>query len=228
MSCPDEQEPPPSTRGSVQHEPLSVRIANVLAHWPAGEPLTLNRLLERTEGRGFYLVIILLALPFVVPVSIPGVSTLLGLTTACLALRLALGLPPRLPRFLGEREISLRFQKKVLGASIRILHFIEKLVKPRRTPWMHHPVVRSANAVLMAFMALLLALPFPPLPPFTNALPSYAIILLAASMMEEDGVTIWFAYAVMLGTIIYLVAIVGALQVGLVKVWNWLEERLGT
>jgi hypothetical protein len=56
----------------------------------------------------------------------------------------------------------------------------------------------------MTFMGLLLAMPFPPLPPLTNALPCYCIILLAASMMEEDGVTIWFAYALSLGTVVYL------------------------
>jgi hypothetical protein len=56
----------------------------------------------------------------------------------------------------------------------------------------------------MTLMGLLLAMPFPPLPPLTNALPCYCIILLAVSMMEEDGVTIWFAYALSLGTIAYL------------------------
>jgi hypothetical protein len=222
MSATDDNDSPPQPR----HEPLSVSISNVLAHWPAGESLTLNKLLERTEGRGFYLVIILLALPFVVPVSIPGVSTLLGLTVALLSFRLALRLPPRLPRFLGEREVSLRFQQRVLGASIRVLRFVEKLVRPRRTPWMTHPLARSANALLMTFMALLLALPFPPLPPLTNALPSYAIILLAASMMEEDGVTIWFAYAITLGTLVYLVAIVGVLQIAFVKIWKWITAHL--
>ena len=71
---------------------------------------------------------------------------------------------------------------------------------------------RFANAMLMVVMACLLALPFPS-PPFffTNSLPCYAIILLAASMMEEDGVTIWIAYAVALGTIIYLGAILGVI-----------------
>ena len=63
---------------------------------------------------------------------------------------------------------------------------------------------RFVNALLMCFMGLLLALPFPPLPPLTNTLPCYCIILLAASMMEEDGVMIWFAYLLSLGTVVYL------------------------
>jgi hypothetical protein len=50
----------------------------------------------------------------------------------------------------------------------------------------------------------LLALPFPPFPPLTNSLPCYCIILLSASMMEEDGVAIWWAYLLCLGTTVYL------------------------
>jgi hypothetical protein len=67
---------------------------------------------------------------------------------------------------------------------------------------------------------MLLALPFPPLPPLTNSLPSYSIILLAASMMEEDGLTIWIAYSVSFGTIVYLVAMVGVLEVVLKHVYQ--------
>jgi len=70
---------------------------------------------------------------------------------------------------------------------------------------------RRGNALLLAFMAFLLALPIPPLILFSNTLPSYAIILLAASMMEEDGVLIWFGYAMSLATVIYLAVVADAI-----------------
>jgi hypothetical protein len=177
-------------------------------------------LLERTEGRGFYLVVILLSLPFIVPVSIPGVSTVLGLSVSLLSLKLAFGAQPRLPKFMGNRRLSPQVQKKVLQGSIKFLRFVEKLVKPRRTPWMTTRPARFVNAMLMALMGLFLAMPFPPLPPLTNALPCYSIILLAVSMMEEDGITIWFAYALALGTIIYLVAIIGFLEAAVMGGWK--------
>jgi hypothetical protein len=186
------------------HEPLSRKLAGILEAGSAAESITLNSLLERTEGRGFYLVVILLSLPFIVPVSIPGVSTLLGLSVALLSLKLALGAAPRLPKFMGERKLSPELQKKILLGSMKFLRLVEKLARPRRTPWMTTRPARFINALLMTFMGLLLAMPFPPLPPATNSLPCYCIILLAVSMMEEDGVTIWFAYALSLGTVIYL------------------------
>lgn len=214
--------PPPAV-----HPPLSERLAKLLEEESPATDLTLNRLLERTEGRGFYLMLILLALPFAIPVSLPGVSTLLGLSVAILAFRLALRQPPRLPKAIGEHRLSPGFRQKVVSGSVRLLRLIERLVKPRRTPWMSYRGPRAFNALVLAFMGLLLALPFPPLPPFTNSLPGYSIILLAASMMEEDGVTIWIAYAVALGTTIYLVLIARVLEAGLVRLWELLRPLLG-
>ena len=208
------------------HEPLSIKLAQIVAATPNGQAITINQLLERTEGRGFYLVIVLLALPFIVPVSLPGVSTLLGFSITLLSLRLALGKKARLPKFLGDRAFSPENQQRVLKGSLRFLRFIERLVKPRRTPWMTTRPARFLNALLMAFMGMLLALPFPPLPPLTNSLPCYTIILLAVSMMEEDGVTIWIAYAVGLGTVVYLGFIAGAIQKAFVKAYQVLHDSL--
>jgi hypothetical protein len=186
------------------HECLSEKLAQMIQDSGSTEGITLNQLLERTGGRGFYLVVILLALPFIVPLSIPGVSTVLGLAVSLLSFKLAFGASPRLPRFMGNRKLSPELQDKLLRGSVRFVRFVEKLVRPRSTPWMTTRPARFVNAMLMTLMGLLLALPFPPLPPLTNALPCYCIILLAASMMEEDGVTIWTAYALSLGTTVYL------------------------
>jgi hypothetical protein len=185
-------------------ERLSDKLAAMIEANSSPQGVTLNHLLDRTEGRGFYLVVILLALPFIVPLAIPAVSTVLGLSVSLLSFKLALGAVPRLPAFMGDRRLSPEFQSKILRGSVKFLRLVEKLTRPRRTPWMTTRPARFVNALLMAFMGILLAMPFPPLPPLTNALPCYCIILLAASMMEEDGVLIWFAYALCLGTIVYL------------------------
>lgn len=205
------------------HEPLSQKLAQILEANSNGGGVTIHRLLERTEGRGLYLVVMLLSLPFIVPVSIPGVSTVLGLIIALLCLRLALGLPPRLPKFLGERPLPPQMERNILTGSVKFLRFVEKLVKPRRTRWMSLRLAVSVNALLMTLMGFLLALPFPPVPPLTNALPCYSLILLAASMMEEDGVLIWFAYAMTLGTSIYLFVIGKVLEHAVVKCYHLIE-----
>lgn len=193
-----------ASRAKLMHQPLSQSLVKLLEEESPGAGLTLNRLLERTEGRGLYLLMIILCLPFVIPFSIPGLSTVMGTVIVVLALRLAVGKVPRLPKSLGERLLPPQMQQRVVAGSAKFLRLLEKLVRPRRTQWMTWPAARFANSLLIAFLAFLLALPLPS-PPFffTNSFPSYAIILIAVSMMEEDGLTIWLGYAAALGTVIY-------------------------
>jgi hypothetical protein len=196
---------------SVTHPPLSEDIRQVLTNAPGALPMTLNELMQRTHGRGIFLVIILLSLPFIAPIGLAGLSNVLGCVIMLLALRLALGLPPRLPRFMGDRPLPTQRLEKIAKGSVKFLQVIEKWVRPRQTQWMTWTSARRGNALLLAFMAFLLALPIPPLILFSNTLPSYAIILLAASMMEEDGVLIWFGYAMSLATVIYLAVVADAI-----------------
>ena len=171
------------------------------------EGLTLNRLLDQTEGRGLYLVVILLNLPFVVPIPLPGVSVIFGLVTLFLAVRLAFELPPHLPAFIAGRSFPREKLKPVLRGSVAILKYIERWIRPRRTEWMTWQAVRSAHALVVAWLAFLLALPIPPVPPFTNFLPGLSIVIMAAAMMEEDGVIIFLGYFLSAGTTIYFIFI---------------------
>jgi hypothetical protein len=205
------------------HVPLSARLTELLRAQGGSEGMSLNFILQRTDGRGIYLVIIFASLPFVVPVSLPGLSTVMGLIVGALSLRLARGRPAALPRFLGEHVLKPKSVQRILKASVKFLRFLEKLVKPRRTRWLAWPSARFLNGGLMVFMAVLLAMPFPPIVLFTNSLPSYAIILIAVSIMEEDGVTIWLGYAAVAATLIYFGLMGGVLVPHLVR---WVRELL--
>jgi len=185
----------------MQHSPLSQELARIMGEESASSGLTLNQILERTEGRGIFLVMILLCLPFAPFFSIPGSSTLLGTAILWLAARHALGQPAHLPRRIGDRTLKPKTRKAILVGGLKILRFLEKGVRPRGTSWMTWRAARVVNSLVIVWMGFLLALPLAI--PFTNTLPAYAIIFVAASMMEEDGVMIWMGYAASLGTTIY-------------------------
>src|SRR5437868_12708257 len=91
----------PVATSTLAYEPLSRHLARVLEG--GDDVLTANQLIERTEGRGIYFVLIILCLPFVAWISVPGLSTVAGLIIGLLALRMALGGRPRLPSRLGDR-----------------------------------------------------------------------------------------------------------------------------
>ena len=204
------------------HQPLSVSLQDIVGR--AKDRLTLNYLLDHTEGRGLYLVMILLCLPFVTPVSIPGTSVVLGSMIMVLAFGLAMGWAHRLPNFIGGKTLPPERMAKVMRASLGLLRFLERFVRPRRTSWMSWRVARGGNALLIAFMAFLLALPLPPLPPCTNMFPSYAIIFLAVSMMEEDGLMIWVGYAAALGTVIYFWLMANLISNHLHHLFDWITK----
>jgi len=192
--------PAPST-----HEPLSrtfLRIANEL---PDG-PVTLNQVLDRIGPRGPYSVLIVLSIPFITPVSLPGISNVIGCVMLLIAWRLACGVPAHLPKRAGARPIQRDRIAKILRISEKVLRFIEKFARPRRTAWLARPYFRVVNASVIGTMAAMLALPIPPTIPLSNMLPGYAVIFLSMSLMEEDGWLIWVAYAISLGTVIYLTA----------------------
>ena len=174
------------------HRPLSADLANILKEEMAEAPLTLNSLMERTEGRGVYLVMILLCLPFIQPIPLPGVSTVLGAVIVLLAISRARDSAPRLPKFIGDRAFPPNFGSRLLGGSIKFLQFLERWVKPRGDAWISWRGVRIFNCILIVFLSGLLALPIPL--PGTNQLPAVSIVLIALSMMEEDGVLVFYAY----------------------------------
>lgn len=200
---------PPANSGP---EPLSRSLARVIEAGGAGGVLTVNQLLTHTDGRGIYLVLVLLSLPFVAWVSVPGMSTVCGPVIGLLAWRLARGKAPRLPAVLGDRALPPRLKRVILGGGLKFCRLLERGVRPRRTAWMARRLSVTVHALLLALMALLLALPLPS-PPFigSNTLPSYAILLLAVSMMEGDGVMIFAGYLAALVAAGYFVVLGGVI-----------------
>lgn len=183
-----------------------------------GEPLTLNGILERTHGRGAFLLLIVLCLPFLAPVSIPGVSVPFGFAIAFLGGRLALDLPARLPGWLGGRALPRGFER-AMDASVKVLAFLERwIVRPRKVGWLGWRWIRAFNSMVVVVMALLLSLPIPPVIPLTNTIPAYAVLFMTLSMMEEDGLMIWGGYGVSLFALVYFY-LWGDVIVGFVQKW---------
>lgn len=209
--------------GPHHHQALSELLNDLISEPPENGALTLNRLLVRSEGRGIYLFMIILCLPFLQPLPLFGLSTPLGLMITILALRHAFGLAPRLPRRIGERPLPDPFKQRVIGGSSRVLKRLEKWVKPRRDHWLASVPSRCVHCSLIAILALLLSLPLPPFILFSNIVPGYVLVLICVSMMEEDGALIWLAYLGLIGNAIYFGALVASAGL-IIKHWKeWLD-----
>ncbi|MBM3838052.1 MAG: exopolysaccharide biosynthesis protein [Verrucomicrobia bacterium] len=151
----------------------------------ADRPVRVAELLAATQGRGYDLLLVCIALPFCTPVPMLGLSMPFGLVVALIGARLALGQKPWLPQRLLARELPSQFLAKVLGAAARIVKLLECVLRPRLV-FLHETLVfrRMAGALIM-LSGVFLLLPLPV--PFSNSLPALTVLLLAAGALERDG-----------------------------------------
>ena len=202
----------------------AVRLSELLARLleDDGQPVTFQRLVDRAHGRGGYLLIVLLCLPFTTPVPLPGVSMVAGCVIAWIAWIGADGGGERLPRWLGHRVIPIAGFRTTLQFSHRWLGWIERCVHPRGGKWIATPSSRRWHAALLIFLAILLLLPLPI--PFTNALPGYSLMLVSVCLMERDARLIFLAYALSLAATLYVLTTT-AILLGLVSgAWSWISH----
>lgn len=190
------------------HEPLSQSLA-AMANPEVSHEFSLNEIIRRTDGRGLYLVMILLCLPFVSPVPVPGLSNIVGIIICILAIKLLRQHPPQLPRCFGERKLSLKTTQRFIAVTAKFVRCLEKLVKPRYMQLVSCKAIRWSTSIALFILGILLALPIPPVVPFSNSLPSWGIILLAFATMEKDGMMIWVGYVLAVTAFIYVGLITG-------------------
>ena len=167
------------------------------------QAVTLREVMEVLGARASGLLIIILALPFCAPVSIPGLSVPFGLVILSIAARYALGLPPWLPSRLLATQLPPRFFHAVLEGASKFIGWIEKELHPRWPWWTATPARLRFHAAMVGFCGFLLLLPLVGMP-FTNTLPGLVIVIGMLGMMERDGVAIAGAYGLLVVTVVYL------------------------
>jgi hypothetical protein len=181
---------------------LSIELAELRDR--SGErAITLREVIYILQGRAYMLLVLLLALPFITPVPLPGLSTPFGLAIAAIALRLSLGQRPWLSMKLQRKQLPPGFFKRVFTVAERILSFFEKFLKPRLTWLSDTPLLAQLHALLMLLAAVVLLLPLPI--PFTNSFPAWAILLVAAGLLERDGLFILGGYLVFIAGVFYFI-----------------------
>lgn len=173
-----------------------------LRHRVAARAVTIRELLYALKGRAYMLLVILLTLPFLLPVPLPGLSTPFGLAIILICLRLALGQRPWLPKSIQRRELPAGFIPRVLDLAARIIGWLERVLQPRWLVLTEHALIRQLHAIVMVAAATILLLPLPI--PFSNGLPGWSILLLACGLLERDGRAIVLGYLVFALSVIYL------------------------
>lgn len=174
-----------------------------------GETASVRELLALIGEQGMLMFCIFLTIPFLVPVSIPGVSTVFGLLVILIGYGVALNRMPWLPDRLLDRRFPAAKLVPALEQGARLLSRLERFLHPRWSVFVRSPFANRWNGWMIALAGVLLMAPFG-LVPFSNTLPALAALFLAAGMLEQDGLFVFLGYGWIVATIVYFVVLIAA------------------
>lgn len=171
------------------------------------EGLTIREVLDRMDERSFGLLIVILAIPCLVP-GLYGVPQVVGLVILLLAAQILVGREePWLPAAMLNRRISKSWLETMAGFADKRMRWTERISRPRLKSLACGPGERLA-AVFMIIATLTIVIPF------TNTVPSVALTLLAVGLIQRDGLFVGAGAALTTAWAGFLLAIPIGLYLG--------------
>ena len=182
------------TNKQKPNRPEEQRLSQMMTHLVglcSRDALTLGELLHELSLFGHMLVCLVFAVPFLMPVPLPGLSTAFGFVIGFVALQIVLNKDPWVPNAWRNKSISTALLRKLFAALARLLLVTERFIRPRLNLFARHPGLVRANGALIFLISMLLAIP---MPPGFNAPPALAIVVLTIGSLERDGLVVILGY----------------------------------
>jgi hypothetical protein len=188
--------------------PVSQRLRALVRSMPR-TGITLSELIRSVGNDGLLILVALLTLVFLIPISIPGVSTVFGAAILLISVSRLSGRDLWIPSKLEHRVIGTRKLRPLLRKALSWLKKLERVSKPNRIQWLVAAgAVAFFNNAALILGAVLLMMPFG-LIPFSNTFPAVAILFLAIGLLQRDGVCILLGHISNVVTIIYFGVLIG-------------------
>jgi len=183
-------------------ERTSVILARLMAANDK-DRIDIGTIVDALYDRSFGVVIILFALPNI----IFPVAWVLGTPILLFTVQMAIGRQePWLPDFMRRQSFDRDTFTKIVSYAVRYLSKIETWLKPR---W-NFLTTDRAERVIGLYMTLLTIVLLVPVP-FGNALPSLGLAIIAAGLLEKDGIAILVGSIVGLLGAGYVLAVIGGI-----------------
>ncbi len=195
---------------AVQFRNPEVRLSEALETTRAavsGHVVTLRELLTLVGEQGLLVFCAILAMPFLLPVSLPFMSTALGAPMLLIGWSVVMNRVPWLPDRLLDHSLPTRTVLHVLERAARAADRFEHLVRPRVLRLTATAGINRVNGGVLVVAVVILMAPLP-LVPLANTLPGIAIILLCLGLAERDGVVVLLGYLLTLVSTAYVVGVI--------------------
>ena len=187
---------------------LGEQLAGIIERLPP-DTLSLGELLDVFSDEGLLLLTILLTLVFLIPVSIPGVSTVFGAAILLVGVSRLINRPLWLPQRIKDKALPADRLRPGLTGGLVWVRRMEKISRPHRLRFfIDGPGQSVINNLAFILAALLLMAPFG-FVPFSNTLPALALLLYAIGFIQRDGGAILLGHLANIGTIIYFSVLIG-------------------
>lgn len=197
-----------SVTNAVRDDP-SRSFINVLQGIDAAtgdEGIAVSGIVDRLDERAFGLLILLLAIPCLVP-GLPG-AQIIAIPIFLLAVQVMFGRSePWLPGWFTRAHVKKGWISAIAGFADKRLRWTERLARPRLT-FLASGLGERVAALIMALASITIMLPI------TNTIPSLALTLLALGIIQRDGLFTLAGAVIALAWITALSALVAGLFFG--------------
>jgi hypothetical protein len=195
-------------RHDVTEESVADRLRLVTNGLPNGG-VTLAEIRDLVGEDGMMLLTAFLTLVFMVPVSIPGVSTVFGAGILLIGVSRLLGQTLWLPAPIARRVVSSDKVRLAFDRGLVWFRRLERVSRPHRLRWLTaRGAVGIVNDLGLVLGAVLLMMPFG-LIPLSNTLPAIALLFLAIGALQRDGVSILLGHVMNVVTMLYFGLLIG-------------------
>ncbi|MCL4254289.1 MAG: exopolysaccharide biosynthesis protein [Anaerolineae bacterium] len=193
-----------------------------MANSLTSEIVTLREIIGDIGEQGLLLICMFLMLPFLFPISIPGISTVFSIAVILTGIGVMLNRVPWLPNFVLQRPFNRETIVNALHKGAKFIGRIDKFIHPRFHVLTANVFINRIHGITLIFAGLLLVLPLG-LIPFSNTLPAVAVIFLSAGIIQRDGLCIVLGYISIFLSVIYF----GGLTLAVLMAGNGIGQLLG-
>ncbi len=181
---------------------LTEKLKKIIYKIP-DENISLYEIVNLFGNDGLLIFSTLLSLIFLIPVSIPGFSTVFGLILFIIGLNHLINQRFFLPKSIKNKSLSAEKLRLNLNKGIKWVYLLEKISKPHRINLLvNNTIINKINGLMILLGSIFLMLPFG-LMPFSNTLPALIILFFSIGILQKDGLLIILGYFSFLATCIY-------------------------
>ncbi len=194
---------------------MNTRLIQALEKVRALPKITLGEIATHLEGEAILVLCLVTILPFMQPIPIPGLSSVLGFVVLLQGLGLMVLDRPLLTEKMSAVVIPHDRFDIIYRAALRFTGFTARLSAFK------HPATNSKPSKILCGLSIVLSAAFLSLPlpiPFSNFVPALAIFLICVGLIEEDVMLVLMGHGI---TAVVCVIAVFSFEILRERLTNW-------